>query len=121
MRFRGLVHRAHGPQWPWAPLSGEGATAVSEETIQIAVQMINGFPHNISSPDIEATPHGEVDFDWTTNAGAMLTISVGPDGEIATALSLDGSRLRGSEPWSGSVPPFARFCRRQFADASMVG
>ena len=25
MRFRGLVYRAHNPQWSWAPLSGEGA------------------------------------------------------------------------------------------------
>ena len=25
MRFQGLVYRAHNPEWPWAPLSGEGA------------------------------------------------------------------------------------------------
>ena len=25
MRLRGLVYRAHNPQWSWAPLSGEGA------------------------------------------------------------------------------------------------
>lgn len=25
MRFRGLVYRAHNPQWSWAPTSGEGA------------------------------------------------------------------------------------------------
>lgn len=25
MRFRGLVYRAHSPQWSWEPLSGEGA------------------------------------------------------------------------------------------------
>ncbi len=24
MRFRGLVYRAHNPQWSWTPLSGEG-------------------------------------------------------------------------------------------------
>ncbi|WP_118135593.1 RES family NAD+ phosphorylase [Oceanicella sp. SM1341] len=24
-RFKGLVYRAHNPQWAWAPLSGEGA------------------------------------------------------------------------------------------------
>lgn len=25
MRFRGVVYRAHNPQWSWTPLSGEGA------------------------------------------------------------------------------------------------
>ena len=25
MRFRGLVYRAHNPEWAWTPLSGEGA------------------------------------------------------------------------------------------------
>ena len=25
MRFRGLVYRAHNPQWSWTPQSGEGA------------------------------------------------------------------------------------------------
>ena len=25
MRIRGLVYRAHNPQWSWTPLSGEGA------------------------------------------------------------------------------------------------
>lgn len=26
MRFRGLVYRAHNPQWAWKPVSGEGAS-----------------------------------------------------------------------------------------------
>ena len=25
MRFRGLIYRAHNPEWSWTPLSGEGA------------------------------------------------------------------------------------------------
>ena len=25
MRFRGVVYRAHNPQWSWTPVSGEGA------------------------------------------------------------------------------------------------
>ena len=25
MQFRGLIHRAHNPEWSWTPLSGEGA------------------------------------------------------------------------------------------------
>ena len=25
MRSRGVVYRAHNPQWSWTPLSGEGA------------------------------------------------------------------------------------------------
>jgi len=25
MRFRGVVYRAHNPQWSWTPLSGDGA------------------------------------------------------------------------------------------------
>ena len=25
MRFKGLVYRAHSPQWSWTPLSGDGA------------------------------------------------------------------------------------------------
>lgn len=84
----------------------EGALAVKQETVEIAKQLIGYFPDDIEKPDVEATPRGEVDFDWILSREAMLTVSVGPSGDITFVGSFRSVDFHGTEPWTGQLPCF---------------
>ena len=83
----GLLEDAGTEDW-----DGEGALALAPETVAIAQKLIDEFPPLVGKPDVAATPHGEVDFDWVIARNVMLTISVGPSKEIAFAGLFHGAR-----------------------------
>lgn len=89
---------------------GEGAFALVPSTVTIAQKLIDEFPSYVSNPDVAATPHGEIDFDWVIDQDTMLTVSVGPSNEIAFAAIFHTTRLHGSEVWGGTLPHFINCC-----------
>ena len=110
----GLMEEAGTENW-----DGEGALALDIKTVEIAQKLVDEFPGHVIRPDIAATPHGEVDFDWTISREVMLTVSVCPSGEIAFAGLFQDARLNGREPWMGSLPQFVGCCferLREFQD-----
>ncbi len=62
---------------------GEGAAAVDGETIAAAQMMATFFPMTGAQPEINATPFGEVSFDWNFPGCALLSVTVCPSGDIA--------------------------------------
>ena len=102
---RSLLEEAGTEDW-----DGEGALALAPETVDIAQKLIDEFPPHIGRPDVAATPHGEVDFDWIINRNVMLTISVGPSKEIAFAALFHDARWNGCEPWKGTLSQFVNCC-----------
>lgn len=83
--------------------------ALSQETADKAKSLLQYFPFNTSEPAISATAQGELDFDWCTESGAMLTISVGPEGDIAFAFTDGDSEHAGRERYVDNSPDAVRF------------
>ena len=83
--------------------------ALSQETADKAKSLLQHFPFNTSEPAISATAQGELDFDWSTESGAMLTISVGPEGDIAFAFTDGDSEHAGRERSVDTSPDAVRF------------
>lgn len=102
---QGLLEEAGTEDW-----DGEGALALDPETVAIARKLIDHFPSYVVRPDVAATPHGEVDFDWIISQDVMLTVSICPSGEIVFAGLFHDARLNGREPWSGTLPQFVSCC-----------
>ena len=102
---RRLLEHAGEEDW-----DGEGAQALSPETVEIAVGLASTFPAGIDTPMISATPHGEVDFDWALSRDIMLTVSVGPSGDVVFAGLFDETELNGREPWKNDLPQFVMCC-----------
>ena len=107
-----LIDEAGEEDW-----DGEGALALDKETVAIALELVDRFPAYTTRPEVAATPHGEVDFDWIIDREAMLTVSVCPSKKIAFAGLFYGARLNGSEPWSGVLPRFVNCCLERLRDA----
>ena len=88
----------------------EGALALDPVTVDTAQRLIDKFPSYIVRPDVAATPHGEIDFDWVVSRDVMLTVSICPSKEIAFAGLFHGAQLRGREQWIGALPQFVNCC-----------
>lgn len=107
-----LLEEAGTEDW-----DGEGALALAPETVDIAQKLIDEFPSLVGKPDVNATPHGEVDFDWVIARDVMLTVSIGPSKEIAFAGLFHGARLNGCELWEGTLPQFVNYCFERLREA----
>lgn len=83
---------------------GEDALAVAPETVRLAERLADLFPGSVEPPDVSASPHGEIDFDWVASKNVMLTLCVCPSGEIAFAGLFNGSEIHGEEPWAAADP-----------------
>ena len=108
----GLLENAGIEDW-----DAEDVLALAPETVAIAQKLIDEFPPHVSRPDVNATPHGEVDFDWVIDRNVMLTVSVGPSKEITFAGLFHGARLNGCEPWEGMLPQFVHCCFKRLCEA----
>lgn len=103
-----LLKKASKEGW-----DGEGATKLESETVEVAQELVDRFPIHVmyrEAPDVDVTPHGEVDFDWVIGRDRMLTVSVLPSREIAFSGLFRGARVNGREPWEGTLPPLVNCC-----------
>ncbi len=83
---------------------GEGATPLDQETVKYATQFIDCLPAELSEPDIDASPHGMIDFDWMLSHEVMLSVSMCPDGTIAFAFRFPEGKMRSTTVWSKEIP-----------------
>ena len=87
-----------------ADWDGEDALAVAPETVRLAEKLAELFLGFVEPPDVSASPHGEIDFDWFASKNVMLTVCVCPSREIAFAGLFNGSEIHGKESWTETDP-----------------
>ena len=95
---------------------GEGALAITRSLVEIAHEVIEQLPVYAGKPDVEATPHGEIDFDWVVDQNTMLTVSVAAPKVIAFAGTFPEARLKGEAEWTGELPHFVECCLKQIGE-----
>ena len=96
---------------------GENSVALEADTVDVARQLIDRFPSYVTRPDVAATPHGEVDFDWIIDRDVMLTVSISPSKEVVFSGLFYDARLNGREPWTGEIPKFVNCCFERLQEA----
>ena len=89
---------------------GEGAQAVTKETLKVAEDIANVLPHGVETPEISATPQGEVDFDWIVSSSVMMTVSACPSKEVAFAAIFENARVRDRQAWNGHLTSLLTTC-----------
>ena len=61
---------------------GEGALAITPQTADVARSLLNFVSLTPFSPDVDATPHGEIDFDFSISENTLLTVRSCPSGKV---------------------------------------
>ena len=82
----------------------EGALPVTEELVDIAKQLIDKLPVYVDEPDVSATPQGEIEFGWTIDRHAGLSIGVCPQNKIASAWIFHDDEFCEIEDWDRKIP-----------------
>ena len=103
-------------------LDGGDATAVSPAVVVNAKRLIEVFPPLAMLPEVVATEHGELRFDWVASATCTLTLTVGEDPRLGVSALFDDTLVSGNESWDGTLPLLVSYCferlRRSEAEAS---
>lgn len=83
---------------------GYQAEPVSDETYQLAVQLLKALPLGTSTPAIGAEPDGHLTMEWYRSTHRTLSVSISPESEIHYAALVGTSKAYGTEPFFGDVP-----------------
>lgn len=84
---------------------GHGAEPVSLEAYRCAYRFVETLPPGCPLPDIGAEPDGHLTLEWYRTSSRVLSLSIGPEGELNYAALLgDSTRRTGSEKFGQEVP-----------------
>jgi hypothetical protein len=84
---------------------GHGAMPVTLETYRAAYRFAESLPASAPSPSVGAEPDGHLTLEWYRNPSRVLSLSIGPEGELSYAALLgETSRRTGSERFEQEVP-----------------
>lgn len=89
----------------FADWDGEGASAISERTFDLARKFIAQMPSDALEPDVDATPQGEVEFTWEGLNGLVFSVLVLPSGGLGVAGLFGEMYLHGNAEWDGLALP----------------
>jgi hypothetical protein len=85
---------------------GYGAEPVTHDAYLNAYHFLEALPLGSFAPSVGAEPDGHITLEWYHSPRRVLSLSIGPDGELNYAALLPGYRkARGTERFVGNVPP----------------
>lgn len=82
-----------------------GASAVDHDTLRNAYIFLEALPLGCPLPSVAAEPDGHISLEWYHAPRWILSVSISPSGTIYYAALFGLSKMRGSEPFYGEVPP----------------
>lgn len=106
-RVREVAEEASKPGW-----DGDDEDPVDPKTAEVAAELVALFPATDTTPDVSASPRGEIDFDWSISGDVTLIVSVcrPPRHDIVFVAIVEGAEVRGREPWEGTLPKLVNCC-----------
>jgi hypothetical protein len=88
------------PNW-----DGQGALPVSQETYCCAYRFVEALPPGVKLPTVGAEPDGHLTLEWYRNPSRVLSVSIGPEGDLHYAALLGSSgKSAGTLAFLGDVP-----------------
>lgn len=83
---------------------GFGARRVSLHTFAMALRFLGQLPLGYPAPSFGADPDGEITLEWYSGPGRVLSVSVGPTGELSYAARIGNARMHGTDVFFDEVP-----------------
>ncbi len=101
--FQALAAQAEACEKPgW---DGYRAEPVTLDAYRCAYRLVEHLPADIPMPSVGAEPDGHLTLEWYQSPSRVLSVSVGPAGELNYAALLgETSRRTGSEVFQNRVP-----------------
>ena len=91
----------------WA---GGDAIAVDTDVVANAKRLIDSLPKLDVLPEVAATEHGEIGFDWAPTDTCTLRLTVGARDQITLSGLFDDTLVSGKEQWESGLPQLVQCC-----------
>jgi len=103
-----IAEEHNEPNW-----DGYNALPVNENSLYRADEFLRMLPLNVSLPNIDVDPDGEVSFDWYNDSDDVFSISIGETGRLAFAGMFGPSEVHGVEYFNDEIPkPILLYLKR---------
>ena len=89
--LRETWQRCQEPDW-----DGEGAEAISTETHEVALRLLESLPGDMPLPSITTEPDGQLNFEWYQAPRRLLSVSISSIGTVYWAALIGSEDPRGS-------------------------
>ncbi len=89
--LREICQQCQQPNW-----DGEGAEAISTETHEVALRLLDSLPSGIPMPAVSAEPDGQLNFEWYQASRRLLSASICSNGTLYWAALIGSEDPRGS-------------------------
>ncbi len=83
---------------------GFGARPVSFPTFARALRFLGQLPLGCPAPSFGADPDGEITLEWYSGPCRVLSVSIGPTGELSYAARIGNARMHGTDVFFDEVP-----------------
>lgn len=99
-KLKEVASLCSGSNW-----GGNDEEAISVQTVDEALTLLNTLPQAFNSPEITPEPNGAMAFEWRSKASRILVVSVSGKGIIEyAALSGPNSFTHGRNAFAGELP-----------------
>lgn len=83
---------------------GYGALAITKNVIEKAKQFLTAIPRSISQPEVDATPSGEISFEWFKDTSHVFVVEINKTGDLVYAGLFGHKKNNGTDYFNGSIP-----------------
>lgn len=84
---------------------GYGADPVIPSSVEWADRLLQALGSSVPRPEIGVAPDGHIVIEWIGGRGRVLSVDVGPAGEIHFAMRGPTTKLTGTASCTGGIPP----------------
>lgn len=78
--------------------------AIDARAFSRARDLLDALPHGFAVPEVGIDPDGEIALDWIRADRTMISISIGPSGDLSYAANLRDGTAHGVIRWSEGFP-----------------
>ena len=83
---------------------GYDAAPIHTETFARAYAFLEVLPNSIPAPTVGAEPDGHITFEWYRSPHRVLSVSIGPRGDLHYAALIGPNKAYGTEVFYGETP-----------------
>lgn len=83
---------------------GYGALPITKHVVEKARQFLTAIPRSVSQPEVDATPFGEISFEWYQDESHLFVVEINKIGDFSFAGLYGHKKINGKGYFGVGIP-----------------